>query len=358
MLNNSGKVALVSGFWAQNIGNAFFNLGGKRILEDVFTDHQVEFIQDQPGYWTFNLRRNPKNNIGILKHIETDYIVLQGPVLSKIFTKLWPETLKALKKKGTKLILLSAGLFKYSDEEISNARTMLKKFPPHVISTRDHKTYEVISDCCERTYSGIDSGFFVNDVYKPFQLDFTPYITMNFDRQPEPEIKLKSSSNINNNKFKSDFEFDNNFWYLRSPKLQKYLAGKGKIESYLGAMLDFRRLPSTLGPFTVVRPEHRFAPHVGWKIYKQPNAIVADEPFTYLTTYAGTSLTLSDRVHACVATLAYGKPAMLFSPSPRTYLFDRLGLSEIRNRPLILDKNILIKEKQLEIDFFKDALNS
>ena len=46
-MNMKKKIALVSGGWGQNIGNAFFNIGGKRILEEVFSGHRVEFIQDQ-----------------------------------------------------------------------------------------------------------------------------------------------------------------------------------------------------------------------------------------------------------------------------------------------------------------------
>ena len=49
-MGKKGRVALVSGGWGQNIGNAFFNIGGKRILEEVFPEHRVEFIQDQPGH--------------------------------------------------------------------------------------------------------------------------------------------------------------------------------------------------------------------------------------------------------------------------------------------------------------------
>jgi hypothetical protein len=138
--------------------------------------------------------------------------------------------------------------------------------------------------------------------------------------------------------------------------IYKNLALKGKVESYIGALFDFRKLPSKIGPYNVIRTEHRFNPYVRSKIYRHPNAIVSDEPYTYFTIYAGSSLTLSDRVHACVITLAYGKLAMLFSPSPRTYLFDRLGLSSIRSSPTLLDKNKLAKEKQDEIDFLKSAV--
>ncbi len=48
------RVALVSGHWGQNIGNAFFNMGGKWILESLFGPGEVAFIQDQPGYRTFH----------------------------------------------------------------------------------------------------------------------------------------------------------------------------------------------------------------------------------------------------------------------------------------------------------------
>ena len=39
------SAALVAGFWGQNIGNAFFNLGGRHLLESAGV--QVHLIQDQ-----------------------------------------------------------------------------------------------------------------------------------------------------------------------------------------------------------------------------------------------------------------------------------------------------------------------
>lgn len=69
------NVALVSGFWAQNIGNAFFNLGGKFILDNVFDQHDVNYFQDQPGYWTLNFRKNPKNS----KEDSSWHLIIIGP---------------------------------------------------------------------------------------------------------------------------------------------------------------------------------------------------------------------------------------------------------------------------------------
>ena len=130
----------------------------------------------------------------------------------------------------------------------------------------------------------------------------------------------------------------------------------GKWQSYLGALVDFRSLPKEIGGYQIVRPEHRFNPHITWKIYKHSNALASDEPFTYFTIYANTKLTLSDRVHACVATLAYGKPAMLFTPSPRARLFERLALYDIKSCPVVLDEGLLKKEQENEIEFLSNAI--
>ena len=102
MTNNSNslrKIALVSGHWGQNIGNAFFNCGAKWLLEQVSIDYSVEFIQDQPGYSTFNnqSKGNPKNDINLLKYLQTEFLVLQGPLLTVNFRNLWEETFYHLK---------------------------------------------------------------------------------------------------------------------------------------------------------------------------------------------------------------------------------------------------------------------
>jgi len=73
---------------------------------------------------------------------------------------------------------------------------------------------------------------------------------------------------------------------------------------------------------------------------------------------ANTCLTLGDRVHACVITLAYGNPAMLFTPSPRSRLFDRVGLNDIRTKPVTLDLDYLEVERTKEIEFLKNTIAS
>nr|WP_239541208.1 polysaccharide pyruvyl transferase family protein [Pullulanibacillus pueri] len=353
---------MVSGFWGQNIGNAFFNIGGKKILEEIFGNYKIEFIQDQPGYRTFNdqSKGNPKNDVGLLKYLKTDFIVLQGPMLTINFRKLWEETFKELTKRGTKIILLGAAMFKHTDEEKKANREFLKLYKPFILSTRDPQTYEAFKDICEFTYNGLDSAFFVPDAYKPFELvTERPYITLNFDRWAEPNIFTSRNREDIPEKADKSFEYKGISWGLKHSRLQKFFSDLGKWQAYFGHELDFRNLPTEIEGYKIIRPEHRFNPHITRKIYRHKNAVASDEPFTYFTVYANTQLTLADRVHACVATLAYGKPAMLFTPSPRSRLFDRFEcLSEIKNKPVQLDARVLEKEKADQIKFLKEAIST
>ena len=253
MASFAPRVALVCGFWGTNIGNAFFNLGGKLILDQIFGAGRVAFIQDQPGYMTFNnqARGNPQHDLNLLCYLDVDYIVLQGPVLTETVLALWGDTLTRLARRGTKLVLLSAAFFRYTVKERSVTRDFLNRFSPALISTRDTRTYEIIKDWAEFTHDGIDSGFFVSDAYTPFRLMLEPYVAVNFDRYPEPAFEMVPQTHDPSPGCGS-FEYLGQRWSYRSPPLQDWLSRKGKWQAYLGTLLDLRRLPDRLGRYVVV----------------------------------------------------------------------------------------------------------
>ena len=113
------NIAVLAGFWSTNIGNAFFNIGGKWLLEQIFSGDRVQFIQDQPGYWTFwnQAKGNPLHDFLLLKHLKCDCIVLQGPLFTENFPNLWRETFLTLKSRGTRIILLGAAMFRFNETE-------------------------------------------------------------------------------------------------------------------------------------------------------------------------------------------------------------------------------------------------
>jgi hypothetical protein len=351
------KIAIVSGFWGQNIGNAFFNIGGKWIIEQVFPDAQINYVLDQPGYRTFNdqSKGNPKNDWGMLKRLEVDAIVLEGPMLTVDFPKLWEETFAALTARGTKIILLGAAMFRFNEDEKRVNLEFLKKYRPWILSSRDLPTYETFKDSAEHSHAGLDSAFFVPKAYQPFNLDTPPYVAMNFDRWHEPSIQIDEQPVREGTR---DFTWNGKTWHLDFPERLMRWSDKNKWWSYIASFTDRRKLKDDIAGLEVVRPEHRFNPHITPKVYKRPNAIASDEPWTYFTVYANAAITVSDRVHACIITLAYGKPAVLFSKSPRSQVFDRLGLDSIRKEVVTLDPELLERERCAEINFLKEAVKA
>jgi hypothetical protein len=356
------RVALVYGGGGQNIGNAFYYEGGKWILEQVFGEGTVGFVQTQPAYWTFSDQRegNPVNSFPFLASLDVDYLVLQGPLFTRHFRDIWESTLRAMRKRGTQLILLGTAFHRYDEEEAAIARPYLQALEPLAVVTRDEVTYRRIAPWGLNCHNGVDSALAVVHAYRPPVVRLgRQYIVMTFDRYPEPNLSLVNAASPASpapGSREGRFEFGGHNWHYRQPMLSSWFSERGKWQAYLGAMLDRRRLPSSLGRFAIVRPDHRYNPHISWKIYQGPNGVVSDEPFTYCAVYAGSALTLSDRVHACVATLAYEKPAMLFTESPRAHLFDRIGLPNIRRWPVALSANLRDDLLFEEVEFLRKSV--
>ena len=349
------RIALNSGHWGQNIGNAFFNLGGRWILEQVFPGADINFILDQPGYRTFHNKHsgNPKNDFGLMKHLDVDLLVLQGPLFTDSFPILWRDTLQALKNRGVKYGFLSSALFRHTESEIEINRKFLAEFPPAFLSTRDTETYERFKDLAPIAYDGIDSAFFAPKSCQPPKLTCDPYIAMNFDRWPEPRIKIDSTPPRKDSR---DFIFEGQTWHVDTPKLFNKMADKNKYLSYIAAFMDCRRLPDSLGNRTVLRTEHRVNPFISRKVYKRPNTVCSDEPWTYLTVYANSAFTVTDRVHASVATLAYGGPTTLFAKTSRARLFDRVGAGKVLREVVQLPPEALEAQRRQQIDYLRKEL--
>jgi hypothetical protein len=120
---------------------------------------------------------------------------------------------------------------------------------------------------------------------------------------------------------------------------------------FLDSLLGLNGGPERIDGKLIVRTDHRYNPFLMKKNYRAPMMYSGDVPYSYLNIYANSDLTISNRVHACVATVSYGNPAMLFTRSPRAYLLKRLGLDNIKNEPQRVDLGFLRDEKYKLIDW-------
>jgi hypothetical protein len=333
-------VGLVSGGWGQNIGNAFFNMGGRHVLETA--GNHVQFVQDSPAYWTFrNQRRGAYSNaFDMIRHLRIELLVLQGPLFTATFPSIWLRRLRHLRSVGTSWAVLSGAFRRYDQHEKAAVDRVFSQVPPKFVFTRDTRTSEVLGSLGYPAVTAVDTAFFVSDVVPPAQRRESepPIVIFGFDHFVEPELIPDPHGviSIGGARYTPTF-----------PPAAEAAARRGKAWSYLYQPLDRRKLPDTISGHVIVRPEHRTNPHIPLKIYRRGSGIASDEPWTYLALYSTTELTFSDRVHACVATLAYGRPALLHNPSTRrSELFSAVGATGISREPTYVDQRQLADLKR------------
>lgn len=331
------KIGIASGYWSQNIGNSFFQLGGAHLLRRALPGVEVVHVPDVAGNWTLRSKSsgNPKRAFDLTAHVVgLDYLVIQGPSLTCYVDQFWNSTIRELRKNGTRIILNGIAFYRFDEREIAAATRFLAAAEPVCISTRDSRSYERLRSMhvdSNTLYDGLDSAF-----WTPFEavpdLKAEPYVCVTFDRYMEPQW-FQGEINTDDRSDDSRITLPNGrrLAWPTDHKLDR-IASRGKGVAYVSAMLDrFKERPSKLGGYTVVRPEHRSNPPMHWKAYGSPNGFMADEPWSYLALYKHAEATLSDRVHACVAALAHGRPAMLFNSSPRGSLLERVAGDSIRS---------------------------
>ncbi|MFP4141596.1 MAG: polysaccharide pyruvyl transferase family protein [Phycisphaerae bacterium] len=342
------NVAVLTGYWSTNVGNAFFQLGAQWALQQVLPKANVFLIGDEPGYWCVR-RGNPDNALDYAAHLDIDAIALLGPFVRPEAPKIVGNLLRSVREKGIKLIILAAGMMQYDKATIQLARDLLADIRPVVFTSRDTETYESIGDLAENAYDGIDVATFVSDLFQPVPTDLPDYVTLNFDQIPEPTFVRGSAKG-------TAFEWEDETWAAVHPRLRTELSYKSRAFPFLEAFLPRRQGPTKLGPYAIVRTDHRYNPFLPRRSYHDPNTYVGDIPHSYLNIYANTACTFSNRVHACVATTAYGNPAMLFTRSPRAYLLKRLGLNTIKDKPTSMDMDFLREEKQGMLAWLREKL--
>lgn len=356
------RVAYCTGFWCTNIGNGFFSMGVEYALKKVLGEENVTVVSDLQTYTTSYGKRLyvDKNQLEYLSALDVDYVVLAGPILSKYFLMLWKEILLKLQRRGVGYILLSAGTMKLNAEEGKQIQAFFRECPPYALSSRDQNVYELFGVYAKHSYNGICFSFFVPECYAPAEiLGWEPYVVYNFDKISEPEIWREDGTS---RPCARQFEYQGESYRIAYPKWLTALSARTDRFTdaliYAASVLPAPRRADQVGDYQIIRTDHRFHPHFRRKIYRQRNSFVADLPYGYLNLYANAEFTLSDRVHACAATLAFGHSAMLFAKTSRCGLLERVGAGEICERPVRLDMELLQTEKKRQIEWLGGVLSA
>lgn len=307
------KIGLYIGSWPQNIGNAFFDLGAKAILKAAFPE-AIFCPMGGAVHWMFMAsskhhdgpvksrvlnflekdQSSKGNSIEIGQFAEVDLIVFAGMSMCKEFVDNNGKTLLEASKRGIPVLGLGAGGALYDAQEVDIFSKFLNQLGNYAIISRDEDTFNMFDGHIKNMWSGIDCAFFLPDYYTPPKLNLPEYDIENFDyAKKHPKINHQGREIIYTH---------HDLW---GPLPKKYINKK--------------------------------------------RTLVSDVPEDYLTLYSQVNETYADRVHACVATLAYGNKARLFSSTPRKALFSKVGVPNISSELSQLDMALLKRLKTNQI---------
>jgi hypothetical protein len=309
--------------WPINIGNAFLDLGALAILRAALPDANIVLASEMPRWIFFNSWRDEKPRKGFFKSMgkgpkskaeamenaldigavmKCDLAVFSGMAMCDEFMTINGPPVLALAERGIPSLLLGAGADHYNKKEEELFGKFLTQLKPMAFISRDEPSFEMFARFVPNSVRGIDCGWFLSNAYTPPPLTLPPYIVSTFDAKPEPDIDAK-----------------------------------GRL---------------------VVRSHHECWGPSPSRYLQDKNTLISDVPYDYLNLYAFAEEVHSDRVHACVAGLSYGRPVRLYSDSPRSALFDVLNVGSVRDKVTRIDAEMLAARKRAHIELVRQVISS
>lgn len=291
------KIALLTSVTFNNIGNGFIDLGAEAALmkalplnAELFkvssnanfaaTMGQMFMLKENPiinWLWVHTMQRAAKklhdrsyktvktqNIFSMASMVKCDYFIIPGCVLTVPFFTIYGDLIKRKAEQGSKIIFLGASGNFYTEYEVKFVSEYLRKLRPYAIMTRDSLAYKYYANFTKNSYNGIDNVFFVNLLNLPqIDTDLTPYVVLNIEEPKHYRIK---------------------------EELKNIFKEKNIVYSY-----------------------HKPFPYTKVSKLVKNGVIVSDNPMDYLLLYRNASEVYSDRVHACIPTLAFGKQSKIGS---------------------------------------------
>lgn len=325
------KIALLTSVTFNNIGNGFIDLGAEAALmkalplnAELFkvssnanfaaTMGQMFMLKENPiinWLWVHTMQRAAKklhdrsyktvktqNIFSMASMVKCDYFIIPGCVLTVPFFTIYGDLIKRKAEQGSKIIFLGASGNFYTEYEVKFVSEYLRKLRPYAIMTRDSLAYKYYANFTKNSYNGIDNVFFVNLLNLPqIDTDLTPYVVLNIEEPKHYRIK---------------------------EELKNIFKEKNIVYSY-----------------------HKPFPYTKVSKLVKNGVIVSDNPMDYLLLYRNASEVYSDRVHACIPTLAFGNKARLLSNSPRIALFENAKIPDVRERLVSIEGLKEMQDKQI-----------
>lgn len=319
------KFLYCGGNTMDNLGNGFLDIGAWYLMRQVDPTAEIISISNtfpSKQYYYGNstgLRRPGKgerNRFDLRTMFDADYVVFTAACLCDNWFAFNEKLIKHLIQTQMNVVILGAsgsdsGTLEYNQSEFGRIRKLVEQMNLHLITSRDHTTFEGFSDLATYAHNGVDCAMYLNDAFSPAKMNMGPFDVLTFDSMDEP--KIDTSRDV-----------------LR-------LCHKVSVIDSFCRMLRH--------PIRVLK----LANTRDW---------ASEWPEDYLHVYANCNTVYTDRVHACVAALIFGNSAMYMGDSPRSGLLSRvLQGADITKEPVTLDMDYIRQEKEDHLSFLKEHLS-
>lgn len=285
------KIALLTSVTFNNIGNGFIDLGAEAALMKALPLNAELF--------------KVSSNANFAATMGQMFMLKENPIINW----LWVHTMQRAAKKlhdrsyktvKTQNIFSMASMVKCDYFIIPGCVLTVPFFTIYgdLIKRKAEQGSKIYANFTKNSYNGIDNVFFVNLLNLPqIDTDLTPYVVLNIEEPKHYRIK---------------------------EELKNIFKEKNIVYSY-----------------------HKPFPYTKVSKLVKNGVIVSDNPMDYLLLYRNASEVYSDRVHACIPTLAFGNKARLFSNSPRIALFENAKIPDVRERLVSIEGLKEMQDKQI-----------
>lgn len=314
--------------WKTNMGEEVLAKGALTTLERAFPDAEivensgwmrkvvgmkedgglVNFVRDAVGLPRSTKAFMRENATNLLELYDPDVVVIPGPSLHPEVYGAFGDVIAG----ETPTLLLGTGSPRYDEETVAKTRAMIRAITVDAAIVRNERA-TTYADVIDELHLGIDNGFFIDDWYTP--PDFDEELTaITYDKSAEPDDIAESGRVIR--------PHHTPFGMLYPDFLRRFFATGWSEDWY--------------------RDEHWFA---------------SDTLRDYLDVYGNADVTYTDRLHACVPTLAYGNEAIFDRETPRKGVLDREFVNE-RDGRLTVDRAALTERKSEQVALVRDVIES
>jgi len=296
--------AYFGGCWATNIGNAFIDFGALHLTKK----HNPTFYSE----WSQMYFAKKGKYLNTFEHLKPKCAFFSGMVTCSQFIKDQADTIAILDKIGIPIILNGVGGEEYTGEEVSEFRHFLSNHNIAGLISRDEDTYEAYKDVVPMAFSGIDCGFFLPDC----------------------------------DQFKCIIDCEKRYTVINEDN-----------NGFLNDPSSYAEYKQAVDWGTLCYSHHCLTELSESQISKN-NTMLAELPYEYVNLYAMSEVTIATRIHACVATLAFGGKAMLLYDTPRVRVLHRVGCDKITEEPVTVDQQHLKKLKLSHISSLSAIMKS